>query len=92
MWDFSDITTQVARKEYNCDASDWYINASPPDEDIDELDLTIIARARLEGFRISKGTKYLKIKGMFNGEFSTFRARLDMNNICEDYALYNDDQ
>jgi hypothetical protein len=88
MWDFSEETQPTARKDYLCGASDWLSNYS--DDEFDELELTIIARARHENNKILKGTKYIKVTGKWEGEFSTFRARIDLNDICIKHNAYDE--
>ena len=88
MWDFSEETQPIARKDYHCEASDWLGNFS--DDEFDEEELTVIARARHEGFKILKGERYTKTTGKWEGEFSTFRARIDLNNICIKHNAYDE--
>ena len=90
MWEIETVTTPVARKDYHCEASDWICNASYPDEDYDPEDLETINKARNESWKILKGQKYLKVSGKFEGEFCTFRARIDLEEVCKKYDLYPD--
>jgi hypothetical protein len=89
-WDVSTETNPKARKEYHCMASDWFENAGLCDEDFDLADRPIIAKARAENWKILPGTRYIKIKGIWEREASTFRARKDMDKICRKYELYDD--
>jgi len=88
MWDFELTTTQKANKDYHCDASDFITNFS--DDEFSEEELTVIARARHEGFKILKGSSYTKTSGKWEGEFSTFRARHDLNKICMNHDAYEE--
>lgn len=88
-WDLVTETKPVARKDYHCEASDWIDNTIGWDErDFDEEDRETIRKARAEGCKILKGTQYVKLSGKWEGEFSTFRARADLNAICHKYELY----
>ena len=86
MWDFSEETQPIARKDYHCDASDWLTNFDR--NDFDKEELVIIDLAKTENNKILKGTKYIKVSGKWEGEFNTFRARIDLNTICADHDAY----
>ena len=88
IWDFAETTTQKARRDYHCDASDWISNISGID--YNEEDWDIFLKAKNEDFKILKGTMYTKTKGKWEGEFSIFRARVDLNDICLKYDLYTE--
>ncbi|MCV6612402.1 MAG: hypothetical protein OIF55_16695 [Amphritea sp.] len=91
-WEFATETKPVARKDYHCEASDWIDNTTGWDEEeFAEEDRETIRKARAEGCKVLKGTQYVKVTGKFEGEFSTFRARADLNDICQRYDLYPDD-
>jgi hypothetical protein len=79
----------VARKDYHCQASDW-INNMMGGEDFTPEELVIYKKAKAEKFKILKGTKYLKVDGFWEGEPSVFRARPDMDAICQKYELYRE--
>ena len=87
-WDCSTKTTHVARKEYNCNASEWFSDADL--QEWDDEDLEILETIMSENYKILKGTKYIHIRGKWDGEFCTFRARLDSNKLCEMYDLYQE--
>ena len=88
-WDVATNTEPVARKEYRCQASEWVNNMMARDE-LTEDELEVYEKAEAEGWKILKGTKYLKTDGFWDGEPSTFRARPDMDAICQKYHLYHD--
>ncbi len=90
MWELQKTTTQKARKDYECEASEWILNACDPDE-FSKEDREVIEKAKSEEFMIRKGEQYTKTTGKLEGEFTTFRARLDMNAICIKYDLYSID-
>lgn len=89
-WEMETITHPKARKEYHCQASDWICNAGWSDEDYEPEDLKIINNARDENWKILKGTEYLKVSGKWEGDFSVFRARKDLDIICNKYELYDE--
>lgn len=88
-WEVSTLTTPVARKDYHCQASDWIDNTLGwNEEEYEEADRPAIRKALAEGKKILKGTQYVKVTGKWEGEFDTFRARKDLNDICHKYELY----
>ena len=89
-WEMEKETTQIARKEYHCNASDWIDNAGLEEGDYQPLDWARIQAAKSEGFKILKGSEYIKISGKWDGEFSVFRARPELEKICVDYGLYSE--
>jgi len=88
-WELSTESIPISRKIYNCQAAEFLSYGNK--YEFEQEDIKIIEDARLQDFKILKGTKYFKIKGKYDGEFSTFRARLDIHNICIKYDLYPDD-
>lgn len=89
MWEVETVTNPVARKDYHCQASDWIVNAGLDERDYEAEDWAVIEKAKAEGFQIKKGTKYLKVSGKFDGEFQVFRAREELEAICQKYELYD---
>lgn len=86
-WDCYEESTPIARKDYNCDASDFLC------EMIGEVkfsfaELRLIVKAKRDKWRIKKGQKYLKVKGKWDGDFCTFRARPELDDICRKHELY----
>lgn len=91
MWDLAVTTTQRARKDYPCGAWEWISNSGYSERDFKPEDWQVIENARADDFMIKKGTEYTQTKGKWEGEFCTFRARIDLDKICSDYDLYPDD-
>ena len=87
MWDFSKVSKPVAKKDYCCDAWPWIENEGLGMVDLSQEELGVIEKARNEKFKILSGTKYLKVVGKWEGEFTTYRARLDLQKICDDLEL-----
>tara|TARA_Y100001936_G_C16063369_1_gene665598 strand:+ start:1134 stop:1415 length:282 start_codon:yes stop_codon:yes gene_type:complete len=88
-WELSVVTTQKARKTYRCEAAEWILNA-----DLDEIALSAEERAQIENAREQKwqilpGQSYIKTKGIWDGEFATFRARPELNAICIKHRIYD---
>jgi hypothetical protein len=87
MWKFSTTTYPTSNKDYHCDASE-YVNNMLGYFELTEEDSVIFDKAMEEKLKILKCTKYLKTEGKYDGEFCTFRARLDMHELCLKYELY----
>lgn len=88
-WDFCEVTTQAARKDYRCEASDWVL------EQVNEglftfAEMRLIVKAKREKWRIKKGQKYIKCQGKYMGEFNVFRARPELDELCRKYELYQE--
>jgi len=88
-WNPCTNSEPIARKQYNCQASDWVNNTLCLD-DLTEDERKAYKTAEAEGWKILKGTRYLKASGFYDGEPSVFRARPDMDAICQKYQLYSD--
>jgi hypothetical protein len=89
-WDFCKTTEQKARKDYNCDAADWLINTGIDEADFSHDENLIIKKAQSEKWKILKGTNYVKCKGKYEGEFSEFKARKDLDDICKKHGVYQE--
>lgn len=91
-WDFCNQTTPQARKRYHCDASDWINNFGLEDVvcDCTDDEKAALKRAEQEGWKILPGTKYVKCSGVWEGDFSVFRARPELNAICLRLDLYDE--
>lgn len=90
MWEFAKDSKPVARKTYKCQAWPWINNSDLTEHDFCHEDWSIIELAIAEGCMIRPGDMYVKRAGRWDGEFATFRARLDLHGICLKYNLYVD--
>ena len=88
-WDVYTGSTPIARKDYRCDASE-YVCDRVGDQLFSFADYRIIVRAKRDGWKIKKGQRYEKCVGKWDGEWSTFRARQDMHELCLKYDLYQE--
>lgn len=87
-WNVFTDSEPIARKDYRCDAS--YFLGSLSESDFDGDDLLIYQGAKADNFMIKKGMKYVKRKGLCDGDWQVFRAREDLNNLCIKYDLYEE--
>lgn len=81
--------TRTAQKDYHCDAWTWINNAGFAERDLTPEQWQSIKDAKADGYKILKGQKYLYCRGMFNGEWSTYRARPELDRICHDLELFD---
>ena len=88
MWELAKTKTIMARKEHNCEASDWITNSNYGEIDFDPEDWAIIQKAKDENWKIKKGDLYLYTTGKYDGEFCAYKARIDLDKICKKYDLY----
>ncbi len=89
-WEMERTTQPVARKDYQCQAAFWIDNDGGTEGDYEPEDWAAIEKARAENWMIKKGTQYTKTEGKWEGEFEVFRARLDLDAICNKYDIYQD--
>ncbi len=89
-WEMETTSQPVARKDYPCQAAHWIDNAGYTEGDYEPEDWAVIEKAEAEGWKILKGTQYTKTEGKWEGEFDVYRARLDLDAICNKYEIYQD--
>lgn len=87
-WDVENVTYPKAKKHYPCQACEWLANAPIEDEDLTDDERLCLDAARADHWKILPGQKYIKIRGKFDGEWQTFRARIDVNEICKRHGIY----
>lgn len=78
-----------AKKEYVCNAFEWLDNQVYfiTDEMTSEEKRIYEEVSKRKG-KIQKGERYIKQIGIYEGEFSTFRAIPEIHEICLKYNLY----
>ena len=87
-WSFSTTETFTARKNYECDACGWLnIDLSYVIELCTFTEKKQIVKARGNNWQIKKGQKYIKVKGIWEGEWSVYRAIPEIQNIIDKYKL-----
>lgn len=77
-----------ARKDHDCNASDWLINSGMCDDEFTEDELISIESARANKWKIKKGDEYFRQGQIFDGEMITFKAIPAIDNICKKYDFY----
>lgn len=79
---------RVARKEYHCQASDWIRDCGWEDDDWSKDEADAISSAKGDDWKILKGERYVYQTGVFDGEMVTFRAKINLHEICLRYSFY----
>lgn len=88
-WDPEFYSEQIARKNYNCNACDWA--REQVHEGIYSIsDFRMIVLARRDNWEIKKGMRYIKVRGKWDGEWCTFRARPEINELCQRLDIYQE--
>ena len=89
MWDLEKNTEPKAAKDYPCDACEWIFNSI--NEGIFSFDeMRLIVKAKRDNWKVKKGQKYVKVTGIWNGDWSVFRGRPEIDALCHKYKIYQD--
>ncbi len=88
-WDVESVSEPIAKKDYTCQACDW-IHDCINEQIFSFADYRLIAKAKRDDWRILKGQKYIKVRGKWDGEWCTFRARPEINGLCQYYDIYQE--
>lgn len=80
----------VARKSYPCDASRAWNRSGYARQDVLADDWSVAESARSDRYRIKPGDAYRRMTYVDDGEVRTYRARLDMDAVCQRYELFDD--
>ena len=52
-------------------------------------ELTLYEQAKNESFSIQPGQTYVKVEGVWDGEFTVFRARPEVHALCIKHNIYD---
>ena len=81
----------TARKHYRCDASELWRRSGYTVADCETSEQRLMVEAaEADKWRILPGQLYRKVKGIYEGELSTYRARLGMDSVCHDLELFDE--
>lgn len=81
----------MAKKQYRCDACDQWLMAgyTVADCETDEQRERVKA-AEADKWQILPGQQYRKQTGIYDGEFYTYRGRIDMDSVTCDLEMWDD--
>lgn len=79
----------TAKRRYLCDASRHWLQSGyvAADCDTDDQRKAVLA-AEADTWSILPGQKYRKCRGIYDGEFFTYRARIDMDSVTYDLDMW----
>ena len=83
-------TIQTARKHYPCDACDHFARIGCGQRDVSADDWLIVQAAEADKWKITPGTRYRKAVYREGGDLVTYRARLDMDAVCQRNDLFDE--
>lgn len=87
-WEVERVTYPHAKKHYQCQACEWLVNIPIEEIELSDDERLCLDAAKADHWKILPGQKYIKIRGKFDGEWQTFRARIDVNEICKRHGIY----
>ena len=58
-------------------------------DDLSDDELTLYEQAKNESFSIQPGQTYVKVEGIWDGEFTVFRARPEVHALCIKHNIYD---
>lgn len=82
---------RTARKLYDCDASyHWRTYGPPADVELSAGDLRVVEEAKTDEWKIRPGQRYRYVAQTDGRRMEVYRARLDMDSLCQEHDLYDD--
>ncbi len=88
----------VARKNYGCDASTWFVEGVLSYGELSSYKFTFselraIVMARKNGWRVIKGEKHSQAAIVScDNDLLSWRAITAIHDICQKYELYSDEE
>lgn len=79
----------TARKAHRCDACRTWIDSNYSEADCTDKQRMAVAEAEADNWRILPGQKYLKMVYVECGDLMTYRARPDMDAVCNELDLFD---
>lgn len=81
----------TARKEHFCDACEAFNRAGYGLNEFDDAnEVETIKNCEKDGYKINPKTKYRRLVYNDSGDLVVFKARLDMDSICQKYGFYEE--
>lgn len=82
---------RTARKFYDCDASyHWHNYGPPPDVPLTADGTLVLEGAKADKWKIRPGQRYRYVVQRDGRTLDVYRARLDMDSLCQQHDLYDD--
>lgn len=81
---------RMARKFYDCDASEHWRTYSVPPSTLSPCDRLILDGAQADKWKIRPGQRYRYVAFTEGRQLGVYRARLDMDSLCQRHCMYDD--
>lgn len=81
---------RTARKFYDCDASDYWRRYGPPPEYVTPDQQLTLDGAKADKWKIRPGQRYRYVVQRDGRQLAVYRARLDMDSLCQQHDLHED--
>ena len=78
----------VARKRHECAASGEFLRSGYGQVDIEPDDWLIVQAAKADKWEVKPNERCLVVSGFYEGRPFRYYKRIDMDNICIKYDLY----
>jgi hypothetical protein len=79
-----------AKNFYDCDAYVAWQQAGPPDSELTNDERLVLDGVRADKGKIRAGQRYRRVRFNDGNGIEVWRARLDMDGLCQKYDLYDD--
>jgi hypothetical protein len=83
-------TIQTAQKLYPCDACHQFDRSGYGQRDVSVDDWLIVQGVEADRWKITPGMQYRKVTYRDGGKLVTYRARLDMDALCQRNDLFDE--
>jgi hypothetical protein len=79
-----------SQKFYDCDAYAAWLNCGPPDSEVTPDEMLVLEGVRADKGKIRAGQRYRRVRFNDGNGIEVWRARLDMDILCQKYELFDD--
>ena len=90
MWSIYNAKVRKARKPFTCDLVD-NIESRLDEGELDEEDKVVLQKIRDEKYKVLPGQHYLEVAGRYDGEWIYSKRRIDCEELCKKYELFDND-
>jgi hypothetical protein len=91
-WGFARETIHKAQKEYYCEAWNYWIRDSLEyiEDELTPEERMLVENLKSTGGKINKGDLYLRVTGVYDGEWGKFIAIPEADELAKNYDLYQE--
>lgn len=84
-------TEAQSKKFYDCDAWDAWLSDGPRDDEVTADERLVLVGVRADQGKIRPGQRYRRVRFNDGRGIEVWRARLDMDSLCQKHGLYDDE-